>query len=95
MHRDGPVGVKARWITLSVSIDGSRDEMARTRVSPKYQVVIPKEVRERHGLKPGQEMQVISKGNIITLIPDRPLSAFRGILRGMPTTGHREKKDRT
>ena len=68
--------------------------MARTRVSPKYQVVIPKEIRERHGLKPGQEMQVISKGETITLIPDRPLAAFRGILRGMPTKGSREKKDR-
>ena len=68
--------------------------MARTRVSPKYQVVIPKEVRERHGLKPGQEMQVISKGGVITLIPDRPLSAFRGVLRGMPIVGYREKKDR-
>ncbi len=68
--------------------------MARTRVSPKFQVVIPKEIRERHGLKPGQEMQVISKGETITLIPDRPLSAFRGVLRGMPTTGHRDKKDR-
>jgi AbrB family looped-hinge helix DNA binding protein len=68
--------------------------MARTRVSPKYQVVIPKEIRERHGLTPGQEMQVISKGGTITLVPDRPLAAFRGILRGMPTAGHREKKDR-
>ena len=70
------------------------DNMARTRVSPKYQVVIPKEIRERHGLKPGQEMQVISKGDVISLVPDRPLSAFRGILRGMPTSGCREKKDR-
>jgi AbrB family looped-hinge helix DNA binding protein len=68
--------------------------MARTRVSSKYQVVIPKEVRERHGVKPGLEMQVISKGGSIILVPDRPLSAFRGILRGMPTEGHREKKDR-
>jgi AbrB family looped-hinge helix DNA binding protein len=68
--------------------------MARTRVSSKYQVVIPKEVRERHGVKPGLEMQVISKGSSIILVPDRPLSAFRGILRGMPTDGHREKKDR-
>jgi AbrB family looped-hinge helix DNA binding protein len=68
--------------------------MGRTRVSPKYQVVIPKEIRERHGLRPGQEMQVISKGETITLIPDRPLAAFRGILRGMSTSGSREKKDR-
>lgn len=68
--------------------------MARTRVSSKYQVVIPKEVRDRHGLKPGLEMQVISKGTSIILVPDRPLSAFRGLLRGMPAAGHREKKDR-
>jgi AbrB family looped-hinge helix DNA binding protein len=68
--------------------------MARTRVSSKYQVVIPKEVRERHGLKPGLEMQVISKAGSIILVPDRPLSAFRGILRGMPTEGYREKRDR-
>jgi AbrB family looped-hinge helix DNA binding protein len=66
--------------------------MARTRISPKFQVVIPKEIRERHGLRPGQEMQVISKGGTITLVPDRPLSAFRGILRGMPTSGHREER---
>ncbi|HVT05660.1 MAG TPA: AbrB/MazE/SpoVT family DNA-binding domain-containing protein [Thermoanaerobaculia bacterium] len=68
--------------------------MARTRVSSKYQIVIPKEVRERHGVKPGLEMQVISKGISIILVPDRPLSAFRGILRGMPTERYREKKDR-
>ena len=68
--------------------------MAKTRVSPKYQVVIPKEVREGLSLRPGQEMQVIRKGNIIILVPDRPISAYRGILRGLPTTGFREKKDR-
>jgi hypothetical protein len=39
-------------------------------------------------------MQVISKGDVITLVPDRPLSAFRGILRGIATDGYREKKDR-
>lgn len=65
--------------------------MAKTRISRGYQVVIPKEIRERHGLKPGQEMQVISKGDVIVLVPDRPLSAFRGILRGMATNGYRER----
>ncbi len=68
--------------------------MAKTRVSPKYQIVIPKEIREGLGLRPGQDMQVIRKGNVIMLVPDRPMSAFRGILRGLPTTGFREKKDR-
>jgi AbrB family looped-hinge helix DNA binding protein len=68
--------------------------MASTRVSAKYQVVIPKEIREGLSLRPGQEMQVIRKGNVIMLVPDRPISAYRGILRGMSTTGYREKKDR-
>ncbi|PYQ25479.1 MAG: AbrB family transcriptional regulator [Acidobacteria bacterium] len=68
--------------------------MPKTRVSPKYQVVIPKEIREGLSLRPGQDMQVIRKGNVIMLVPDRPISAFRGILRGIPITGFREKKDR-
>jgi AbrB family looped-hinge helix DNA binding protein len=68
--------------------------MARTRVSPKYQVVIPREIREGLSLKPGQDMQVIRKGNLIILVPDRPIAGFRGILKGVPTTGFREKKDR-
>ncbi len=46
------------------------------------------------GLRPGQEMQVISKGGLIILVPDRPISAMRGFVRGIRTTGFREKKDR-
>jgi len=68
--------------------------MAKTRVSPKFQVVIPKEIREGLALRPGQDLQVIRKGNSIILIPDRPISAYRGILRGVTATGLREKKDR-
>jgi AbrB family looped-hinge helix DNA binding protein len=68
--------------------------MARTKVSSKYQVVIPKDVRSRAGVRPGQEFQVVTKGGVITLVPDKPLSAMRGFLRGMRTDGFREKKDR-
>jgi len=68
--------------------------MARTRVSPKYQVVIPKEVRESMGLKVGQELQVVAKGGTITLVPDRPLAALRGFAKGIRTDNLREKKDR-
>jgi len=68
--------------------------MARAKISPKYQVVIPKEVREQMGLKPGQEMQVISKGGLVILVPERPISSMRGFARGIRTTGFREKKDR-
>ncbi len=69
--------------------------MARTRVSSKYQVVIPKEIRDELGLRPGQELRVVAKGGLITLVPDRPISAMRGFVRGIRTSGFREKKDRT
>lgn len=68
--------------------------MARTRVSPKYQVVIPKEARESANLKVGQELQVIVKGGVITLVPDRPLAQLRGFAKGIRTDDLREKKDR-
>lgn len=68
--------------------------MARTKVSSKYQVVIPKDVRERAKIRVGQEFQVIAKGGSVTLVPDRPISSMRGFVRGIRTTGFREKKDR-
>lgn len=68
--------------------------MARTRVSPKFQVVIPKEVRENMDLRVGQELQVVAKGGVITLVPERPLSSLRGFAKGMRTDNLREKKDR-
>ena len=68
--------------------------MARTKVSSKYQVVIPKDVRVRADIRPGQEFQVIAKGGVIALVPERPLSAMRGFVRGIKTSGFREKKER-
>ena len=68
--------------------------MGRTKVSSKYQVVIPKDVRESARIQVGQEFQVIAKGGSVTLVPDRPISAMRGFVRGIRTTGFREKKDR-
>ncbi|HEV3074390.1 MAG TPA: AbrB/MazE/SpoVT family DNA-binding domain-containing protein [Thermoanaerobaculia bacterium] len=64
-------------------------------VSPKYQVVIPKEIRRELPLVAGQVLQVIAKSGVITLIPDRPLSSLRGFARGMKIEGFREKKDRS
>ena len=68
--------------------------MGRTKVSSKYQVVIPKDVRVRAGIRPGQEFQVIAKGGVVTLVPEKPISAMRGFVKGIRTTGFREKKDR-
>ncbi len=68
--------------------------MGRVRVSPKYQVVIPKDIRDKVPIRPGQEFQVIAKGGIISFVPDRPIASMRGFVKGIPITGFREKKDR-
>ena len=46
--------------------------MARATVSPKFQIVIPKEIRERYELKPGQQLALIDRGGYIALVPQRP-----------------------
>jgi len=51
-------------------------------VSPKYQVVIPKRVREQFGLSPGQQLQVIALPGRIELVPSQPPAALRGFLQG-------------
>ena len=68
--------------------------MAHTTISSKYQVVIPKEVRERLHLKPGQKLAVIVRGNVISLVPVPTLEELRGFARGADTSGLREKVDR-
>lgn len=68
--------------------------MGRTKVSSKYQVVIPKDVRDSADIRVGQEFQVIAKGGMLTFVPDKPISSMRGFVRGIRTSGFREKKDR-
>jgi AbrB family looped-hinge helix DNA binding protein len=69
-------------------------DMATTTISPKFQIVIPKEVREKLHLSPQQRLQVVEKGGVITLVPELPLKALKGALKGMSKTDIREKKDR-
>ncbi len=68
--------------------------MASTTLSTKYQIVIPKEVREKLRLSPRQRLQVIEKGGVITLIPEVPLKTMKGMLKGLNSRSLREKKDR-
>lgn len=63
-------------------------------ISPKYQVVIPKAIREQLHLKIGQKMAIITKGGIVYFIPEKPLEAFRGFLKGMDTENLREDRER-
>ena len=66
----------------------------QTTISSKYQVVIPKPVRERLNLKPKQKLTVIEKDKMLILIPQASLEALRGIAAGAVTDDYREKKDR-
>lgn len=59
-------------------------------VSPKYQVVIPREIREKLGLKPGQKIQVMIRDGRIEMIPVRKASELRGFVRGIDTDIDRE-----
>ena len=65
--------------------------MQTVTVSPKYQVVIPKEIRDALQLRPGQKMTVIEYDGRIELVPDRDISELRGFLKGIDTRLEREK----
>ncbi len=67
------------------------NRMSKVKISPKYQIVIPKKIREKLGLKPGQTIQMLLYGNRIELIPDREISDMRGFLKGIDTRVDREK----
>ena len=56
-------------------------------LSKKGWIVIPKEIRERHGMKPGDKIEVVAVGGTIALIPvpDDPIAAARGFLKGGPS----------
>ena len=65
--------------------------MTSVTVSPKYQVVIPKEVRESMGIVSGQKIQILTYQNRIELIPVRPMKKMRGFLKGIDTSVKRDK----
>ena len=59
-------------------------------ISPKFQVVIPKKIRERLQLSPGQKVQAIVYEDRIELIPLRPTKEMRGFLKGIDTDVERD-----
>ena len=64
--------------------------MKSVTVSPKFQVVIPKEVREKMGIVSGQKIQMLTYGNRIELIPIKPMHEMKGFLAGIDTDVARE-----
>ena len=69
--------------------------MTAVTVSPKYQIVIPQEVRERLKLKPGQKLFVWEHHGVIRLEPKRSIRELFGIARGLEwKDDYRDRNDR-
>jgi len=64
--------------------------MQTVKISPKYQVVIPKEVRKSLNLKPGQYIQVLQYQDRIEMIPYKSIADMRGFLKAINTDFSRE-----
>jgi AbrB family looped-hinge helix DNA binding protein len=64
--------------------------MEAVKISPKFQVVIPKKLRNALNLSPGQRVQMVMYGDRIEMIPLRKVSEMKGFLKGIDTTVERE-----
>ena len=68
--------------------------MNSVKISPKYQVVIPKEIRARLSISSGDRLQIIPFEGRIELVPSRTANQLRGIARGIDTKVNRESSNR-
>jgi AbrB family looped-hinge helix DNA binding protein len=69
--------------------------MISVTLSSKFQLAIPKSIREELGLQAGQKFSVINKGGIIELVPLQSLKDVRGALKGADPSHYRDRTDRT
>jgi AbrB family looped-hinge helix DNA binding protein len=67
---------------------------ATSKISSKYQVSIPKAVRERLAWRPGQKVAFIAKGKGVLMIPVPDREALVGIARGANLDNYRDRNDR-
>jgi AbrB family looped-hinge helix DNA binding protein len=65
--------------------------MQSVKISPKFQVVIPRHIRESMHLRAGQKVQVVEYGNRIELVPIRPMKELRGFAKKIDTRLDREE----
>ncbi len=68
--------------------------MSTVTVSPKFQVVIPKDVRQSAGIQPGQKLAVFCIGGIVELVPVVDIKSLRGSMPGLNTDVEREEEER-
>ncbi len=64
--------------------------MTTVKISPKYQIVIPLEIRRKLNLRPGQKLQILELGNRIEFILLKNIKEARGFLKGIDTNIERE-----
>jgi len=67
--------------------------MEPTTISSKYQVVIPREVREKFNLKPGQKLLFIPYKNTLRVVIVPPIEQARGMFKGLDAVNLREEED--
>ena len=63
-------------------------------LSSKYQIVIPRAIREKWQVKPGQKVRLIIYGKRLEIVPVRDIKEARGFLKGMSSEIEREEEDR-
>jgi len=68
--------------------------MLSATLSSKFQLAIPKAIRDELGLQAGQKFAVIPKGKVIELVPLLSMAEARGLLKGADPTGYRDREDR-
>ena len=68
--------------------------METVTISSKYQMVIPRAIRERWGIQPGQKVRLVLYENRLEVIPVKDIKDARGFLKGMSTEIERDEEDR-
>ena len=68
--------------------------MTSATLSSKFQISVPKEIREALRLKAGQKVVFLRVGNSVRLVPQRPLSELMGIAKGADTSNYRDRDTR-
>jgi AbrB family looped-hinge helix DNA binding protein len=68
--------------------------MTAVTLSSKFQISIPKEVREKQGWKPGQKLAFVPRGKSYELVPVPDLKDLKGIAKGANTSDYRDRYDR-